>query len=309
MKTICITGATGFLGKHLTAKLAGNDSYTLRLLSRNAISSEYANITYIQGDLLDAKTFDNFITPDSIVIHLAYIEERAFSQNKIVLTNLINACKKYNVKHFIHVSTAVVVGRVEDKTLTEDTICNPRTPYELNKLACEQILVKNLADAMPLSILRPTAIFGDGGKNLNKLIDDFLEDSYIKKYVRLFFLGRKKLHLVHVDKIVNFIQVLVERPLFKNNCYCYNITDDLEPSNNYLELYKILSELTQSQDAELPFYLPIWLQKIIYRLKRNSIINPEQIFISTKSNNNCSDTSQSFDKALRAYIKQYLIKG
>ena len=80
----------------------------------------------------------------------------------------MSALKKH-IKRLIHCSTAVVAGRVNDNIVTEQTECNPRTEYEKTKYQIEQILTQKARNHFPLTILRPTAVFGENGKNLLKL--------------------------------------------------------------------------------------------------------------------------------------------
>ena len=55
MQTICITGGTGFLGKHLVSKLSKQEHVTLRILTRDHTLESKDNIEYIYGDLLNKK--------------------------------------------------------------------------------------------------------------------------------------------------------------------------------------------------------------------------------------------------------------
>jgi nucleoside-diphosphate-sugar epimerase len=187
-----VTGAAGFLGQHLVARLK-------QMRRRVAATDLHASGDIIPLDLLDKAGVDEAFkkTAPETVVHLAAQvgNERSLEQpygfyanNLLGTLNVCDAAARYGVKKIVYLSSAAVYGNVghEDLPITEETTTNPIAPYAAGKL-CEEIIVKEYTsrgNMMPV-ILRPTIIYGPEQKEMNtiqKFIDSAIRGVPIELY-------------------------------------------------------------------------------------------------------------------------------
>ena len=183
---IAITGATGFLGRHLVARLG---SKNIKCLVRKE-DHGLKNIKTVKGDLSDKKALDNFVKNAKIVMHLAaIIDHKDKEQYKRVnidgTKNLINACKKNKVKRIIFVSSMA-----STKSHLDD--------YGKSKSEAEKLLLNSGLD---VTILRPSFIYGKDSNSMKKLLE-FLHKF---KVIPIVGNGEYKFRPVHVDDVVKSI--------------------------------------------------------------------------------------------------------
>lgn len=152
-----ITGARGFIGKHILKSLAESNVHTLGRSLQNQLQFDIAD----NLPVLDAH---------DVVIHAAgkahsipqnkEEEESFFKINQQGTLNLLKALENHPPKQFIHLSTVAVYGRDVGELLTEDTVANPKGPYAESKWLAEQAVqswceergVANLILRLPLVI-------------------------------------------------------------------------------------------------------------------------------------------------------------
>lgn len=306
MKTICITGASGFVGQHLREYLQQRDELKLRLLTRSpAKLNPLGKVEVIAGDILNYDVALKFIVKDAIVVHLAYLTNSTSTENLQAAENLARACIQNNASHFIHVSTAVVVGNAKENIITPETKCLPQTEYETTKLAIEKQIQQALAHHCPLTILRPTAIFGRSGKNLNTIIESIYAGKNLKSKIKFSLNKHRKMNLVAVENVVAAILFLMSnKGLEKNDCYI--ISDDDEDAINYAETVNIISAYLQKPIPQLwniPFHET--LIKTLLFLKNRSNTNLQRIYSSEKLMNLGFKKVIPLKEALLNYLAYY----
>src|SRR5207302_1954160 len=119
---ISITGASGFVGKHLIEQIKeqkGTQITALLHSSSQAALSE-SNINCFTGDLLDPKSLSRIFVEKSNVVHLAHLPS-GIEENLRATENLIESCSKAKIHRLIYCSTAVVVGRADRDLIDEST--------------------------------------------------------------------------------------------------------------------------------------------------------------------------------------------
>jgi len=159
---ILLTGAAGFIGSHLAARLCdrgdqivGLDAfdetlYPRPLHERNLATVEKRLVRFVEGDLLDAPLMDRLVAekPD-VVVHLAALagvrpsiqQPKRYQRINIEGTlNLLEACRAHGVKRFVFASSSSVYGARSDVPFTEsDPADRPASPYAATKRAGELI--------------------------------------------------------------------------------------------------------------------------------------------------------------------------
>ncbi len=303
-----VTGASGFIGRHLTRVLQDRAGAEIRALRRSndcLNTSCEPKIVAVDGDLLRPSTLVPLLTPGCVVVNLAYLGSRAKHQNMEAIRNLAAACATAEVKRLIHCSTAAVVGNVPDSEITEKTSCRPLTNYERTKLEIEKALLQQSRDSFELAIVRPTAVFGPGGRNLVKLANDLTNSRWIVRYLKSCLFGDRRMNLVCVENVVSAIEFLIDMDKSVDG-EIFIVSDDDSPINSYRELESYLLHRfglkeyplrrISLQNTALPFLL---------RLAGRSNTNPRRIYSDRKLRNAGFKKSVSLEETLRSFADWY----
>ena len=308
MSVIAITGATGFIGEHLLDRLQNIDDVEIRILmhKNNSISKINGNnVKIIYGDLLDSKTLRKFVVPDCIVVNLAYLNGLSKQDNSTAIQNLAEACVKVKIKRMIHCSTAVVAGKAPETNIDENTICQPYDTYASIKLAVERVLLEKYRDQFETVILRPTAVFGPGGKNLLKLANDLIYGNRFINYFKSCLFNYRRMNLVCIDNVVSAIEFFINAEK-KIEEKIFIISDDDAFSNNYYSIEKYLLQNFGYNNYLLPIIpLPLIFLNIILRLTRRPFFNINQKYECNKILRFGYKKSISFDDGLFNFADWY----
>lgn len=266
--TVVVIGASGFIGEHLLNSLAEREDIELRVLVHRNRAKNHTNINFIEGDLMNPDSLDALLSKNCTVINLAYLAQ----DNLDAMANLTMACVTNQVKRLIHCSTAVVAGRAGENWVTEDTPCIPVSEYEQTKLKMEAVLLEAAIGKFEVSILRPTAVFGPGGKNLLKLANELMTGNMWINYVRSCLFNRRSMNLVCVENVVAALRFLLESENIDREVFI--ISDDDSQINNYRD---IENRLLVNFMKSYPFprvFVPEFLLGSLLRFVGKSNTNP-----------------------------------
>ena len=278
MNIIAITGASGFIGRHLLSELMRIECCRIKVLSRTGrldfdVPKSGCRLDIIKGDLQDIASLEGFFEGDCIVINLVYLWNAGETENIAVTHNLIEACKTANVKRIIHCSTAAVAGRVLDDLVTESSQCSPVTEYGVTKLKIEDVIISAAQSNIDTVILRPTSVFGPGGNPLKKLATDLMFGNRFRNHLKSCLFGRRRMNLVHVSNVVAAIILLMNHAeSFDGGVFI--VSDDDYSGNNFADIERLLM-----RQFHIPFYsfwipMPLgFLACLLLLLKRNNV-NP-----------------------------------
>ncbi|MDA8085572.1 MAG: NAD(P)-dependent oxidoreductase [Nitrospiraceae bacterium] len=203
-----VTGATGFIGSHLLPKLLEN-GYKVRCLTRSGAARQKLSglpVEFCIGDLSDPASLEKAVRGVDYVFHLAGLtktdkEHEFYDVNARGTKNLAQAVARENpgLKKFIYLSSLSAAGPVLDgmPPLTEDIPPHPVSHYGKSKLQGEEAVLE-IAGRVPVTILRPTAVYGPGDK------DFYLLFKMIKKGLFLYW-GEGSYSLIYVQDLVDAI--------------------------------------------------------------------------------------------------------
>ena len=164
---VFLTGATGFLGKHIQAVLQQNDIKFVAL-SRNASPSP----NFIHGDILQPHTYEEQLKQCDSVIHAAghvsHAKEDAEAMWKIHFEgtkSLLNVIKQSAIKRLVYLSSSGTIAvSTADSIATEDTASPLETirdwPYYRAKYFAEQLVMESLPNKT--ICLNPSLMLGPG---------------------------------------------------------------------------------------------------------------------------------------------------
>ena len=182
MARIVMTGATGFIGQHLTRRLAAA-GHELGCLIRGGSSPLFreGNIRWIVADLRDPVTYRDSLRDADYVIHLAgVIDARRADEyraaNVEATESLLQACLGVGAprRRFLFVSSIAAMGpSYTGELLSESSTCHPETEYGQSKAKAEELCLAH-AHALPIVILRPSFVYGRGDYRGLKMLDGLL---------------------------------------------------------------------------------------------------------------------------------------
>lgn len=266
--TVVVIGASGFIGEHLLRTLAARETIEVRALVHRNNVENYGNVSFIRGDLLKQESLDELLGKDCTVINLAYLAQG----NLEAMANLAKACAKGQIRRLIHCSTAVVDGRSGSDLVTENTACVPVSEYETTKLKMEAILLEEATGKFEVTILRPTAVFGPGGKNLLKLANELMAANQWVNYARSCLFNHRSMNLVCVENVVAALVFLLDAAKVDREVFI--ISDDDAPMNNYRDVENRLLENFGKTYPVPRIFVPAFFLTILLRLAGKSNTNP-----------------------------------
>ncbi|HLH92652.1 MAG TPA: NAD-dependent epimerase/dehydratase family protein [Xanthobacteraceae bacterium] len=176
MTRVLVTGATGFCGRPLVAKLL-DAGYAVRAAVRGTPSPPFAPaVEIVDADLATPIDWVPLLAGVDAVVHLAAIahararipDARYDAINHQATAALGQAAHAAGVQHVVFLSSVrAQSGSAADRVLTERMKPAPTDAYGRSKLAAEAALA---ASGVPFTILRPVLIYGPGLKgNLRAL--------------------------------------------------------------------------------------------------------------------------------------------
>jgi len=188
-ETILITGASGFIGRHLIQNISP-DTANIHTIGREKATFPRP-VHQHNGDIVDAQFVKRCIreTEPDHIFHLAAFKERDDSIQAFytsVETNLIGTLNLFSAaKDVVSVKSIVTLGTAEEygkniPPFNEKLRECPVTPYSFSKLCVSQMgeLFFHLYN-LPVIILRPTLAYGPGQGTdmfLPSLITSLLEN-------------------------------------------------------------------------------------------------------------------------------------
>ncbi|MBN9689219.1 MAG: NAD-dependent epimerase/dehydratase family protein [Verrucomicrobia bacterium] len=173
LPTILVTGATGFIGRHLVRQLS-RDGTALRLLVRSQAKAEAlfgSQFELVEGEVTNPDAVERACRGMRQVYHLAgYYEFGRRHQPELWRTNvdgtrhILAACRRAAVERLIHGSTAGVLHSVGRPRTHRDFPTRPPTGchYKVSKWEAEQSVLRAAAQGLPAVIASPTAPLGTG---------------------------------------------------------------------------------------------------------------------------------------------------
>jgi nucleoside-diphosphate-sugar epimerase len=174
-----VTGAAGFVGAHLSRRLASLGHRVIAVDIRpQPAALAVDSIRFLQADLRDIDRWAGELGSVRTVFHLASVhlqveasEDEYRAVNRDATVALAHACRAVGVERFVHASTVGIFGHVQHPPADEDAPRHPANAYERTKLEGE-VALADAADrlGLDLRVLRPAWVFGPGCHRTARLL-------------------------------------------------------------------------------------------------------------------------------------------
>lgn len=254
MKRVLVTGATGFLGRYLIEELLNNEYKVIAQGRKEKILSnikEKYDVETLKCSLNEIKDIELNV---DYVIHAAALStvwgkwEDFYKSNVVGTENVINFCKKNNVKRLVYVSSPSIYSAKYDRlNIKEEEFDknNKLNFYIKSKILAEELINNIEDDKLEKVIIRPRGLFGIGDTSI---IPRLIKVNR-KIGIPLFNNGKNIVDITCVENVATALRLAIESNKSVGNTY--NITNG-EPR----EFKNILEELFK-QINEPPKYLKI----------------------------------------------------
>lgn len=303
MTLYVVTGATGFIGRHLIANLVA-DGIRVKALTRAMPDGrdKSSAVEWVTGDFSDAVIWKQLVQEGCMVINLAFSNVAASTHAIAATERMVEACAAGGATHLIHCSTVSVYGRSPQTVLTEESPCHPADDYGKVKLQLEEVLKDKVQGRFALTIVRPSTVFGEGGDALVKLVRGLASRNCLSNYLQSSLFGRRKTHLVPVETVVAAIRFVASIPKAAITS-TFIVSEDEEPLNNFFDVERIIR-------AELglpPYCVPLipmprgMLEALLWLLGRANT-NTQTVYRSEKLAALGFNRSMSLETAVRQFV-------
>ena len=178
MKKILVTGASGFIGSHLTEFLC-KLGYDVRAFVHYNSSGSWGwldstpikkDIEIVRGDIRDFDSVSNAVKGVDTVYHLAaligipysYESPLAYVKTNIEGSyNVLESVKRHGVGRVMMTSTSEVYGTAKYTPIDELHPLQPQSPYSASKISADQIALSYFNSFnTPVVIARPFNTYG-----------------------------------------------------------------------------------------------------------------------------------------------------
>jgi dihydroflavonol-4-reductase len=172
MARALVTGATGFIGRHLVERLVKRGDRVRCLIRRPKQEGFFdpLEVDYVRGDVLIPESLVPALQDVDVVYHLAgrtlVLSAQEYVDNGLGSRAVAEACaRQANPPVVVYVSSLAAAGpATDDRPLTEAVLPRPVSAYGRSKLEGEQQF-RAVADTVPVTIVRPPSVFGPWDPN------------------------------------------------------------------------------------------------------------------------------------------------
>jgi dihydroflavonol-4-reductase len=210
-----VTGATGFTGRYLVRSLVSAGQRVRAVVRSSSRARELLppEVELLQGNLADPELAARAMPGVQTVYHLAAVYREAKHTdlhyrevNVAASRRLLDAAVGARVRRYVHCSTVGVHGHIAHPPADEQAPYHPGDVYQETKCEAERLAL-SYRDRLPLSVARPTAIYGPGDTRLLKMFR-----MVARRRFPLIGGGENYYHMVYIDDLVRGLRLLGTHP-------------------------------------------------------------------------------------------------
>ncbi|XXF10709.1 SDR family oxidoreductase [Pseudomonas sp. D2-3] len=239
-RNILVTGATGFLGSALIARLICEDGFQVMAGVRADTTKVSSGITrFLLGDIGSSPAIEG-LAGVSVIVHCAarahIMKDSALDPlsefrrvNVKGTVNLALQAADAGVKRFIFISSIKVNGESTNsgRSFSVNDAPAPEDPYGISKMEAENALI-SLArkTGMEVVIIRAPLIYGPGVRGNFASMCELVAKGYPLPFGAI----RNQRSLVAIDNLVDLIVCCIDHPSAANEIFIAGDGEDLSTS-------------------------------------------------------------------------------
>lgn len=179
-KKVLITGSEGFIGSHLTERLVAEGANVTAFVQYNSFNnwgwidtfeeSTKEALNVYTGDIREYDSISKAVRGQDVVLHLAaliaipysYQSPMAYVRTNIEgTTNVLEACRDYEVEKIVHTSTSETYGTALYVPIDEKHPLQGQSPYSASKIGADMMAESFYRSFnMPIATIRPFNTYG-----------------------------------------------------------------------------------------------------------------------------------------------------
>jgi len=255
-----VTGATGFIGSRMSARLTENGHHVVAVGQTNNVVEEarFADLSksgvhIVQASLFDTEKLGRAIQGCERVIHLAAAQHEANvpdshfrDVNVEGVRTLLDLCIVADVKRFVHGSTIGVYGQASGPPLDENSPTNPQNIYGVTKLEGEKLAL-SYSDKLFVTAVRISETYGPGDSRLLKLFRAINNGTFV-----MIGSGANRRQLIHVDDLIHGLWLAGDTEEARGEVFVIAGNDVLTTKQTVQIIASVLDQKSRS------WHLPIW---------------------------------------------------
>lgn len=222
-RRIAVTGAAGFVGRHLVRALVQRGDRVVALVHRTDPSPGLDGVErVVVGDVVERACLDALMQGCTEAVHLvsdfrtaSNPAERSWAVNVGGTRNALAAAQAAGLRRFVYCSTIGVHGHVRETPAAEDAPYAPGDVYQETKVAAEQACRAAMATGdMEIVIARPTSVYGPGDLRMLKMFRMLSKRLFLQAGP-----ARENFHAVYVDDLIDGFLRLLDTPGIGNETF------------------------------------------------------------------------------------------
>jgi NAD dependent epimerase/dehydratase len=175
-RQVLVTGGEGFIGStlvdHLLAAGAAVRAYVhyKPYGSAGYLAGREDDVEILAGDVRDGERVSEAVRGCDTVFHLAaligipysYVAPESYIQTNVLGTyNVVNACRRHQVRRMVHTSTSETYGTAITAPISEEHPLQPQSPYSASKIGADMMALSfHHSFEVPVAVIRPFNTYG-----------------------------------------------------------------------------------------------------------------------------------------------------
>jgi len=277
---VLVTGATGFIGKHLVEDLSKLGKYNIFCLVRNSNkvkTLEGYGVKLVYADITQKSSLDNITDYKiDVVFHCAgYVNDGNPSllhkTNVVGTENICELSLRLGVERIVYLSSVAVVSGNDQVPLREELPYKATNAYGQSKIEAEKKVLQYRKKGLKAVIIRPCMVYGEGEPHMMRFL------LFLMRHRLLFLLneGKSKFHLVYVKNVTELMIFSLGEDAFLKDSF-FAVDREVLTTKEVFEIFR--KSIGAKNFLNIPRFLTPLLLNIPYIGRRLKLFLKDRVF-------------------------------